>query len=232
MPKKSLISWSGGKDAAYALHLIRQDAAWDVVGLITTVTEGSARVQIHGVRLDLLEKQARALGLPLETVPIPAHCPNAVYEERLLAALRKHKAAGVEGVVFGDLFLEDIRRYRDELMTKAGLAGIYPLWGRDTSALSFEMLDSGLKARICSVDTRRLDERFVGREFDGALLASLPVEIDPCGENGEFHTFVHDGPEFRPPVAISNGSRFRQGDFQFVEILAGEIPSFGRGNQI
>lgn len=231
MPKKALISWSGGKDAAYALHLIRQDAAWDVVGLITTVVEGSARVQIHGVRLTLLEQQAQALGLPLEMVPIPAHCANAVYEERLMTALRRHKPAGVEGVVFGDLFLEDIRRYRDALLARVGLEGIYPLWGRETSALAFEMLDSGLKARLCSVDTRRLDERFAGREFDGALLASLPGEIDPCGENGEFHTFVYDGPGFRSPVAIANGSRFRQGDFQFVEILAGEVPSVGRESQ-
>jgi uncharacterized protein (TIGR00290 family) len=218
MPDKVLVSWSGGKDSALALHDVR--AAWEVAALLTTVTEEYDRISMHGVRTALLRQQAAALGLPLEVMLIPPGCPNDEYERRMRAALQRHAAAGVTGVVCGDLFLEDIRRYREERLFTAGLRGLFPLWGRDTRALAERFLDLGFRAVLCCVDTQALPAEFAGREYDAALLAALPVGVDPCGENGEFHTFVYDGPDFARPVAWRPGELVvRDGRFAFRDLL-------------
>jgi uncharacterized protein (TIGR00290 family) len=219
-----LLAWSSGKDSAFSLHVLRGMGDVEVVGLLTTVNEVHDRVAMHAVRRTLLEAQAAAAGLPLVIVRIPQPCPNEVYEAAMGRALEEAKARGVDGVAFGDLFLEDIRRYREERMAGTGLRLVFPLWDRPTAALAQEMLDAGLRARITCVDPRVLPGSFAGREFDRQLLTDLPRSVDPCGENGEFHTFAWDGPMFRRPVAVRGGLVVERDGFVFADLLPGEGP--------
>ena len=202
---KILLSWSSGKDSAWALHVLGLQYPGAVRALLTTVNEAVDRVAMHAVRRDVLEAQARAARQPLIVVPIPHPCPNEIYEERMRVAVADAVSAGFTHVAFGDLFLEDVRRYRVERLAGSGLEPLFPVWGIPTDRLAGEMLSSGLRARVACVDTRILDASFVGREFDRNLLEDLPSGIDPCGENGEFHTCVYAGPMFREPLTLEPG---------------------------
>jgi len=217
-----LLAWSSGKDSAFALHVLRERDDVEVVGLLTTVNETHDRVAMHAVRRTLLEAQAAAAGLPLTLVRIPHPCSDLAYEAAMGRALEEARASGVVGVAFGDLFLEDIRRYREEKMAGTGLRPLFPLWGRPTAGLAREMLEAGLKARITCVDPRVLAGSFAGREFDRPLLADLPAGVDPCGENGEFHTFAWDGPMFGRPVPVRGGEVVARDGFVFADLLPAE----------
>ena len=217
-----LLAWSSGKDSAFSLHVLRAREDVEVVGLLTTINETHDRVAMHAVRRRLLEAQAAAAGLPLLVVRIPQACTNDAYEAAMGRALDGARARGVSGVAFGDLFLEDIRRYREERMAGTGLRPIFPLWLRPTAALAEEMLAAGLRARITCVDPRVLPASFAGREYDRALLADLPRGVDPCGENGEFHTFAWNGPMFRHPVPVRGGEVVARGGFVFADLLPAE----------
>ena len=203
---KILVSWSSGKDSAWALHVLNQQHPGAVAGLLTTVNEAMGRVAMHGVRRSVLEAQARAAGLPLHVVHIPHPCANEVYEAQMRAAVADARANGFTHVAFGDLFLEDVRRYREETLAGSGLEPLFPVWGIPTRELAERMIDGGLRARLACVDTRRLEASFVGREFDHALLRDLPPSVDPCGERGEFHSCVYAGPMFSDPVALETGA--------------------------
>ena len=218
MAEKTVALWSGGKDSALALH---EFGRADVVALLTTVTAEYERISMHGVRVALLERQAEALGLPLEKVAIPPCCPNGEYEARTCAALGRHRVEGVTSVLCGDIFLEDVRRYREEvLFAGCGLRGAFPLWGRDTRALARTFLGLGFRAVLCCVDTRVLPLEYAGRSYDEELLGDFPPGADPCGENGEFHTFVFDGPGFSRPVDFTPGERvLRDGRFGYCDLL-------------
>lgn len=220
MPTKEpvIVFWSGGKDSALALAAVR--ARCDVRALLTTLNEEDERSGMHRVRRELLEKQAASLGLPLHFIRLPAFPPNSLYEDRVCAALRPFLQQGVRRAVFGDLFLEDIRAWRAALLRPLGLAASYPLWGRDTAQLAREFLRRRFRAALVCVDARRLDARFAGREFDAALLGELPAGVDPCGEHGEFHTFVFDGPGFSGgPVAFTRGDVAAHGDFVYQDLV-------------
>lgn len=216
-----LLAWSSGKDSAWALHVLRQQGA-EVSGLLTTVNETHGRVAMHAVRRELLERQARAVGLPLTVVPIPSPCPNEVYEAAMAEALAAARSAGVKAVAFGDLFLEEVRRYREERMAGSGLGCLFPLWGRPTAGLAREMIAGGLAAWLTCIDPRKLPAHFAGRAFDAALLAELPPGVDPCGENGEFHSFASSAPMFREPVAVRPGEVVERDGFVFADLLAAE----------
>jgi uncharacterized protein (TIGR00290 family) len=230
---KTLLAWSSGKDSAWSLHVLRQQDGVEVAGFLTTVNESFGRVAMHGVRRELLEAQARAAGVPLRVVPIPYPCPNDVYEEAMAGALAEARAAGIEAVAFGDLFLEDIRHYREERMASTGLRPLFPLWGRPTRVLAEEMIDGGLSARLTCVDPKALDASFAGRAFDHGLLSALPPEVDPCGERGEFHTFAWDGPMFRRPVPVRVGEVVPRDGFVFADLLpeADSTPGAPRGHR-
>lgn len=217
-----LLSWSGGKDAAWTLHALRQRDDVRVVGLLTTVTAGYERVAMHGIRRDVLLAQADAIGLPLVESTIPPQCDNAGYEAAFAAALddARRRWPGLDCLAFGDLFLADVRAWRQALCTRLGWRMQTPLFGADTAALAREMIDGGLRANLCCVDTEQLAAEFSGRAFDAALLAKLPAGCDPCGENGEFHTLVHDGPMFGRPLAVHRGeSVLRDGRFAYTDFL-------------
>ncbi len=218
---KMLVSWSSGKDSAWMLHVIRRDSLGEPAALLTTVNESAARVAMHAVRLELLEAQADAAGLPLITVPIPHPCPNEVYEAQMSAAIAKARADGFTHVAFGDLFLEDIRRYREDRMQGTGLTPIFPLWLRPTDALAPEMIEGGLEAFLTCVDPRVLPASFAGRKFDAALLADLPPGIDPCGERGEFHTCAVAGPMFRRRIEVNPGAVVARDGFVFADLQIG-----------
>jgi uncharacterized protein (TIGR00290 family) len=213
---RALVAWSGGKDAAWALHVARQQGI-EVAGLLTTLA--GDRVAMHDVRLSLVEKQAAAAGLPLWKVPLPWPCPNAEYEAAMRTQLQRARGDGIDGVVFGDLFLADIRSYRESLFAGTGVHPSFPLWGRPTGVLAGEMIAAGLRATIVCVDLARLPARFAGREFDAPLIGELPAGCDPCGENGELHTFAWAGPMFREPVAIVRGPVEERGGFAFADLL-------------
>ena len=218
-----LLSWSGGKDAAWTLHALRADPAFEVVGLLTTVTSGYDRIAMHGIRRALLAAQGEATGLPVIEAVIPPACDNATYEAAFVDALAVAQARwpGLRDIAFGDLFLEDVRAWREALCARLGWTPRFPLFGRPTDALAREMIDGGLQARLCCVDTQQLDGDFSGRAFDAALLRALPASCDPCGERGEFHTLVHDGPMFAHPIAIERGEAvLRDGRFAYVDFLA------------
>ena len=218
-----LLSWSGGKDAAWALHALRGMPGVEVVGLLTTVTSEYERIAMHGIRRDLLQAQAAATGLPVIEATIPSQCDNATYEASFAAALDEARSRwpGITNIAFGDLFLEDVRAWREASCARLGWTPRFPLFGRDTAALAREMIDGGLRASLCCVDTQQLDAAFSGRAFDAALLADLPPSCDPCGERGEFHTLVHDGPMFRAPIAIERGeSVLRDGRFAYTDFNA------------
>lgn len=214
-----LLAWSSGKDSAWALHTLRAADEPAVAGLLTTVNRTHDRVAMHAVRRGLLEAQARAAGLPLFPVEIPSPCPNEEYERAMGEALARARERGVGGVAFGDLYLEDVRRYRERQMAGSGLELHFPLWGRDTRELAHEMLDGGLRARLTCIDPRRLDRSFAGREFSRALIADLPAGVDPCGENGEFHSFAWDGPMFGAPVRVRPGEMVERDGFVFADLL-------------
>lgn len=202
---KILHSWSSGKDAAWALHLLNQQYPGAVAGLLTTVNEAVDRVAMHAVNRPVLEAQARAARLPLIVVPIPSPCPNEIYEERMRTAVAAAVADGFTHAAFGDLFLEDVRQYRIDRLAGSGLTPLFPVWGIPTSELAEQMIDGGLRARLACVDTRVLDASFIGREFDRALLRDLPPGVDPCGEKGEFHSCVYAGPMFHEPLTLEPG---------------------------
>jgi uncharacterized protein (TIGR00290 family) len=225
---RTVVSWSSGKDSAFALHEVRTRGDRDVVGLLTTVTRTFGRVSMHGVRIELLEAQARAAGLPLLKVEIPSPCPNELYERAMGEAIARLRSDGVEVIVFGDLFLEDIRQYRVSRMAGTGIRPEFPLWGRPTGLLAREMLASGLTASLVCVDPRKLARSFAGRRFDRALLADLPADVDPCGERGEFHTFVSAGPMFRHEIPVRPGVVVERDGFVFADLVpAGGPPADG-----
>jgi len=221
---RTVISWSSGKDAAFALHEIRRAGNHEVVGLLTTVTRVFNRVSMHGVREELLESQARAVGLPLVKVDIPSPCPNEVYEKAMGEAVTRLRQDGVEVIVFGDLFLEDVRKYRESRMKDTGIRPEFPLWGRPTDGLARAMIASGLRATLVCIDPKKLPSRFAGRSFDLALLEELPPNVDPCGEGGEFHTFVTAGPMFDHEIRVTPGVVVERDGFLFADLLpAGPI---------
>jgi uncharacterized protein (TIGR00290 family) len=215
-----LLSWSSGKDSAWTLHVLRQASTWTVGALLTTVNEAAERVAMHAVRVALLEAQAEAAGLPLRIVHIPSPCSNEDYERRMAAATAQAVADGFSHVAFGDLFLEDVRRYRERQLSGSGLTPLFPLWGRDTPALAREMVDAGLKARVTTIDPRALDPRFVAREYSHAFLDDLPPAIDPCGERGEFHTFAYAGPMFAAALGVETGEVVERDGFVFADLRA------------
>ena len=217
-PPRAYISWSSGKDSAFALLEARRLGTAEIVGVLTTVSEVYDRVSMHGVRNALLDRQVEALGLPCLKVPLPSPCSNEVYEQRMAAAIDRIKADGVRHVVFGDLFLEDIRAYREEKLAAVGMEAVFPLWRRDTAALAREMIARGFVAHLVTVDPRKLDRGFAGRRFDRDLLAALPAGVDPCGENGEFHTFVSAGPMFSAPIAVAVGPVVEREGFVFADV--------------
>jgi len=216
---KVLLAWSSGKDSAWALHVLRRQRGTAVVGLLTTLNEAHDRVAMHAVRRRLLEMQAAAVGLPVRIVPIPSPCPNAAYEAAMERALTEAIADGIDAVAFGDLFLEDVRRYREERLAGTGLVPLFPLWGRPTDALARDMIASGQRATLTCVDPRALPASFAGRAFDHDLLRDLPGTVDPCGERGEFHSFAWDGPAFRHPVTVRRGDVVERDGFVFADLL-------------
>ena len=220
--EKVVLSWSGGKDSAMTAYHLKASQKYEVVSLLTTVTEGYDRISMHGVRVELLEAQAAALGLPLQKLMIPQVCTNEGYEARMKAALEGFKARGVVRVAFGDLFLEDLKQYRDERLASLGLTGVYPLWKRDTDELVRTFIGLGFKAILACVDGKALDGAFAGRSIDERLLEDLPACVDPCGEYGEFHSFVFAGPIFSAPIPCRTGVKeLRNGRFHYCDILAG-----------
>jgi uncharacterized protein (TIGR00290 family) len=218
---RALLAWSSGKDSAWALHVLRERGEVEIAGLLTTINQAFDRVAMHAVRAELLRVQAEAAGLPLMTVPLPWPCSNAEYEAAMASALEAARRDGVTAVAFGDLFLEDIRAYREARMAEAGLRPIFPLWGEPTGALARRMIDGGLRARLTCVDPRQLSPAFAGREFDAALLADLPPSVDPCGERGEFHSFAYAGPMFERPVEVRAGEVVERDGFVFADLLSG-----------
>jgi uncharacterized protein (TIGR00290 family) len=222
---KCLVSWSSGKDSAWMVHVLRQRGDVQVAGLLTTINDSAQRVAMHAVRVDVLLAQADALGLPLWRIPIPSPCPNEVYERAMGEAVAHAVAEGFTHVAFGDLFLEDVRRYREERLAGTGLEPLFPLFGADTAVLAREMIAGGLRARITCVNPKILDRGFAGREFDTALLAELPAGIDPCGERGEFHTCAYAGPMFSRPVCIETGITVERDGFVFTDLtISNQLP--------
>jgi uncharacterized protein (TIGR00290 family) len=220
MRDKSLLAWSGGKDSALAFFEAQKRKDLHLAGLLTTLTETYDRVSMHGVRAELLERQAESLGLPLVRVRIPSDSSNQVYESRMEAVLRAWQEKGVGSVVFGDIFLADLRKHREERLGSIGMKAVFPLWGKDTAELAREFITAGFRAVITCVDSKHLAENFVGRQFDDGFLTELPEGVDPCGENGEFHSFVYDGPIFPEPLAYSRGTVvFREDRFYFCDLL-------------
>jgi uncharacterized protein (TIGR00290 family) len=219
---KALISWSSGKDSAFALHEVRHGGGLDVVGALTTVTETFGRVSIHGVRQEILHAQLDAAGLPPRIVPIPYPCPNEVYEARMGEAVASAVKDGVTHIIFGDLFLQDIRFYRERKLAGTGITPLFPLWQRPTPELAREMIASGFEAHLTTVDLKKLPAEFAGRKFDLQLLADLPDGVDPCGENGEFHTCVVAGPVFSRRLPVTPGARVERDGFAYCDLVMEE----------
>ncbi|HEV3008783.1 MAG TPA: ATP-binding protein [Burkholderiales bacterium] len=219
MPKRVMVAWSGGKDSAWALHVLRRCSDVEIAGLFTTVNEDTDRVAVHEVPGALLREQARAADAALQTIPIPRPCPNAAYERAIAQFVAGAKSAGVTHLAFGDLFLEDIRRYRERQFAGSGVELLFPLWGLPTRALAEEMTACGLRAWIVCVDSTRAPRDWAGKVFDPAFVAAVPEGIDPCGENGEFHTFVFEGPMLRRPVRATPGAIVGSGQQVCVDLL-------------
>jgi uncharacterized protein (TIGR00290 family) len=218
-PRKILVSWSTGKDSAWMLHTLNQEYPGAAAGLLTTTNQAFDRVAMHAVRRELVEAQADAAGLPLHVVPLPWPCSNAQYEAIMTAAVEGFVAAGFTHVAFGDLFLEDVRRYREERLAGTGLEPLFPIWKtKPTRDLAHDMIEAGLKARLTCVDPRKLDRRFAGQDFGRALLAELPQEVDPCGENGEFHSFAYAGPMFKKAIMLEAGDIVDRDGFVFADL--------------
>src|SRR5262245_39838513 len=221
--KRVLASWSSGKDSAWMIHVLRQTPDIEIAALLTTVNEVHQRVAMHAVRVEVLEAQADALGLPLWQVPIPSPCPNEVYERAMAGAVARAVAEGFTHVSFGDLFLEDVRRYREEKLAGTGLTPLFPLFGSDTKKLARDMVAAGLGARITCLNPKVMDRRFAGREFDASLLDELPESIDPCAERGEFHTCSYKGPMFQRPVPIETGITVERDGYVFTDMAIGPM---------
>ena len=219
MKRKILLSWSSGKDSAWSLHTLSRHADVEVVGLLTTINTHFQRVAMHGTRYELLQAQAAAARLPLWEVPLPWPCSNDMYEQAMAAACTSAVQQGISGIAFGDLFLEDVRRYREDRLRGTGLEPIFPIWGRNTAEVIREMLDGGMRARIVCVDPSKLSADFVGQDLDRELLQHLPPSIDPCGENGEFHTFAYAGPMFHGAIPIESGERVMRDGFAFADVV-------------
>lgn len=224
--RKILVSWSTGKDSAWMLHVLKQEHPGAVAGLLTTTNEAFDRVAMHAVRRELLEAQAKAAGVPLHVVPLPWPCSNAQYEAIMRQAIDGFVAAGFTHVAFGDLFLEDVRRYREDRLAGSGLEPLFPLWKtKPTRDLALDMIEAGLKARLTCIDPRKLDRRFAGREFDAHLLCDLPDHVDPCGENGEFHSFAYAGPMFTTAIAVDAAEVVDRDGFVFSDLTLSSCPS-------
>jgi uncharacterized protein (TIGR00290 family) len=217
---KALIAWSSGKDSAWALHEVRRSGEYDIVGALTTVTETFARVSMHGVREEILRAQHGAIGLSSVIVPIPYPCPNEIYEARMAAVLEEAKRRGVTHIIFGDLFLEDVRAYREQKLAGTGITPLFPLWERPTAALAREMIAAGVETYLVCVDLKQLAKSFAGRRFDHALLGELPAGADPCGENGEFHTFVTAGPMLSRKIPVQVGEVVEREGFAFADLTS------------
>lgn len=215
--KRTLLSWSSGKDSAWALHLLRRDPEIELCGLVTTLNAEFDRVAMHGTRRTVLEAQAHAAALPLWIVPLPWPCTNEIYEQRMRGVCNRAIAEKIDAFAFGDLFLADVRSYRERQLAGTGLEPLFPLWEIPTDRLAREMIAGGLRARLSCVDTKQLDASFAGREFDESLLRDLPADADPCGERGEFHTFVYAGPMFKAPLAIETGEIVNRDGFVFAD---------------
>jgi len=220
--KKILVSWSGGKDSAMMLFELQKSKEYEIAALLTTVTETYERISMHGVRNSLLDRQAELLGLPLVKMYIPKKASNDIYEANMEKILHEYQKKGVDNMAFGDLFLQDIKDYREKNLGKLGMTGIFPLWKRDTSQLIREFIDLGFKAVICCVDPKQFNAKFTGRFIDKAFLRDLPPSVDPCGENGEFHSFVFDGPIFNKPVELSVGEVVLRDSFYFCDLIPAE----------
>jgi uncharacterized protein (TIGR00290 family) len=218
--KRILLSWSSGKDSAWSLHVLRQRAEHEVAGLLTAFNEGAGRVAMHAVRRELVEQQAAAAGLPLWAVSLPWPCSNEQYESRMDQTWAKAVAEGIEGIAFGDLFLEDVRCYREKQMKGTGLEPIFPVWGLPTRELAQEMIASGVRAKLTCIDTRKLGQSFAGREFDQTFLSALPDGADHCGELGEFHSFVYAGPMLNTAIPVSVGVTVVQDHFAFADLIS------------
>jgi uncharacterized protein (TIGR00290 family) len=220
MKDQVLIGWSGGKDSALALYELKHEGSFDIAAMLTTVTEGYDRISMHGVRRTLLLQQAEALGYPLEEITIPQNCTNEIYEQRMQKTLEKYRRQGISAAAFGDLFLEDIRAYREERMSRIAMRCLFPLWGKPTADLARQFVDLGFRAIVACVDTRAIAAEFAGREYDEDFLSDLPAGADPCGENGEFHTFVYDGPIFSRPLQVQRGEKvLRENRFNYCDLL-------------
>lgn len=217
---QALIAWSSGKDSAWALHEMRRVGMFEVVGALTTVTENFARVSMHGVREELLHAQLAAAGLPAIVVRIPFPCPNEIYELKMATAMQSAKARGITHVIFGDLFLEDVRAYRERQLAGTGITPVFPLWQKPTASLAREMIASGVEAHLSSVDLKKLPASFAGRRFNKALLDALPAGVDACGENGEFHSFVSAGPMLKGKIVVQVGETVEREGFAFADLLA------------
>jgi len=218
--KRIALSWSSGKDSAWALHLLRQTAGIEVAALITTFNSTADRVAMHAVRRTLVETQAERVGLPLWPVELPWPCANGIYEELMAGVCRRAVAEGLTGIASGDLFLRDIREYRERQLQGTGLDPLFPVWDIPTRGLAAEMIRAGVKAKATCVDPRKLDRSFAGRDFDAAFVADLPSEVDPCGENGEFHTFVYDAPVFSRPIEVQTGEIVERDGFVFADVAS------------
>ena len=216
---KVIVSWSSGKDSAMALYKIVKSNEFEILAILTTVSDMFRRVSMHGVREELLDQQANSIGIAVEKVRIPYPCPNEVYEQKMVELLRNYESKGVSHVVFGDLFLEDIRRYREDKLAEVGFTPIFPLWKENTKELAKTIIRVGFKAVVTCVDPKKLDPKFAGRYFDEMFLNEIPANVDACGENGEFHTFVFDGPIFRNRIEITVGDRVFRDGFQFVDLV-------------
>jgi uncharacterized protein (TIGR00290 family) len=221
-PKPVVFSWSGGKDSAMALHAVLQDPNFEVVSLLTTVTEGYERISMHGVRNELLRRQAESIGLPLQEVRIPPKCVNPIYEARMAEAVLRFRDRGVLHFAFGDIFLEDLRAYREQKLLQANMTALFPIWKVDTRELAQRFLNNGFRAITACIDPRKLDKSFAGRELDASFFRDLPTGVDPCGENGEFHTFVFNGPIFRSAIPVQVGPVVERDSFVFCDLLPTE----------
>jgi uncharacterized protein (TIGR00290 family) len=216
---RAWLAWSSGKDSAWALHTIRQRGDFEIVALLTTVNRDHQRVAMHAVRESLLNAQAAAVGLPLVKLMLPSSCRNEIYEQAMREAMARARTEGVVHIVFGDLFLEDIRAYREKQVARCGMTPVFPLWWRNTRRLAEEMLANGLSAYLTCIDPRKLDSAFAGRRFDAEMLAALPSTVDPCGENGEFHTFACAGPMFRHAIPVATGDIIERDGFIFADLI-------------
>jgi uncharacterized protein (TIGR00290 family) len=219
VPTPLVFSWSGGKDSAMALHALLRDPQFEVVSLLTTVTEGYERISMHGVRNELLRRQAASIGLPVEEVRIPPQCVNPVYEARMAEAVLRFRDRGVLHFGFGDIFLEDLRSYREQKLMLANMTALFPIWKIDTRELAARFVRDGFRAIAACIDPKKLDKSFAGRELDASFFHDLPEGVDPCGENGEFHTFVFDGPIFRAPIPVQVGQVIERDSFIFCDLL-------------